>query len=1281
MLEAEKISTAFTKVEGLENLLEKLTLVKERVETVKTEVDSINTSTSNVAKATVQWSEALATVSPNFQNMMHSMEMIQAKTVTAVGELGSLLVEEGSQIKTNTTYYEQELQVARQFKNAQEGLISGYAEIGAILDRFVAKGEQHLKNCREEMKIAKQLGSQYMEIAREKNRQLTYEKEMLMVEEQFSTVIGDEIASKFQYNSIVEQSGTLEKEILALMGDKVTMTGEEIAEETKKINALRQELDLAKEIAMVEKEEIGLIAEETAEIERLNAQRMSGVRGNKLDKMGYLPSRISSMAITMLGYQEIMDVWQKTTSNINAKTQFNSYADLLKTDNRYLKQTNQSTADVTKGINELNYALTDTYKNGKNLQQMYSKVDMRQVGANALDTAFKYGVQAENLDELTEVMAIYSSEFVRQGRSQEDSILAVNDALDGEFRRLKEVNIGKKELEEHGYEQGDTLSLIRAMREIAEERGYDVTAQKITTLSEAITQAELELAFLLSDLFELAEPSLIYALGKVVELFRFLGQGVKQLKDYLKGLPQPVKDFLKAFGGNAMLGLVGLWVGRKIFSAISNIELFGNAWTKLMQKMGRTKGMDKATESLGNLEKTTTGGTVGTGTGGTWKDGLKNWGKNLAKNLGKMAEVFIEVAVALAMAWALMKEAIILIEDLGKDFEAHKEGFNKGWAFLKEYGVWILGVSAVLVYVLDAMSKTPMSEGAYTNMAKSGLKIAEGLAIAMGLIAEAIILLILPMKAIEGLGWLYGMLNPSNIQKGYDVIGLYADALDYIASNDNIGYFIIGLTVVSAILGFTADTVGLAMAIGIASALLLVSEAIVMLIAPLKAIEILGNMASSLDANAVKQGANAIKTVGECLQALEPSVRNILAVDFEVFGIGLVEKGNQIVNGKDGFKALTEDILPNLFQFVKDVSNLEVPSEDVSSTVATITQIANSFAPMVTAIQKLTGLLGGDVSISFMGFQIESNSGIRGQLDKLYEDISAVMDFANKLGKLKTTEQVGTTAITQTADAITQLKAKLDQFVTTISTYSNNIHTASDKMGKALPNGFKSGASTFSATVVQVLASGISEVQARYPTMKSGGKALGSKLVEGYDSHTPKLKTSVANEIKYALEELDGKEPSFYDKGAKLGSALSDGFESTKGLNVGSPAKIARAIAKEMEYSLLALDNGKMMMYRGGQALGNALATGYAESSANLRTNVDVLAQKGVSNEQLQATARNIQANTNKNQQVPQISSHTINIDMSNSMVIGVQDLDDKIKQAVEKAIVNINSPNGAIGY
>ena len=110
------------------------------------------------------------------------------------------------------------------------------------------------------------------------------------------------------------------------------------------------------------------------------------------------------------------------------------------------------------------------------------------------------------------------------------------------------------------------------------------------------------------------------------------------------------------------------------------------------------------------------------------------------------------------------------------------------------------------------------------------------------------------------------------------------------------------------------------------------------------------------------------------------------------------------------------------------------------------------------------------------------------------------------------------------------------------------------------------------------------------------------------------------------------------------------------------------------------LESGKRALYLGGRNLATALTDGY-NSNANLRTNVDVLASKGISNEQLQATARTVQANTNKNKQVPQISSHTINIDMSNSMVIGVQDLDTKIRDAVEKAIISINSPNGAIGY
>ena len=104
------------------------------------------------------------------------------------------------------------------------------------------------------------------------------------------------------------------------------------------------------------------------------------------------------------------------------------------------------------------------------------------------------------------------------------------------------------------------------------------------------------------------------------------------------------------------------------------------------------------------------------------------------------------------------------------------------------------------------------------------------------------------------------------------------------------------------------------------------------------------------------------------------------------------------------------------------------------------------------------------------------------------------------------------------------------------------------------------------------------------------------------------------------------------------------------------------------------------MMYQGGVALGQALANGY-NSYGNLRTDVGVLASKGVSNEQLQANAKSVQANGKVNQQTPKIFAPTVNIDMSNSTIIGVQDLDARIRQSVDKARIEYNSPNGAIGY
>jgi len=1076
---------------------------------------------------------------------------------------------------------------------------------------------------------------------------------------------GEELRLYTEINALIKQ-GTAE----SLKQAETQM--KEINTKSDLFKLLQEQLNLEKEVLAVQEEQDAVLKKQVADKEKSMA-----AQGNLLDKAGYLPRRIGSMAVTMLGYQELMDIWEKTTANVNAKTQFGSYADLLKTDNRYLKQTKQSTADVTKGINELNVALHDTYKNGKSLQQMYSKVDMQMVGANALDTAFKYGVQAKDLDELTEVMAIYSSEFVRQGRSQEDSILAVNDALDGEFRRLKEVNIGKEELEAHGYEEGNTLSLIRAMREIAQERGYDVTAQKITTLSEAINQAELELAFLLSDLFELVEPSLMIALGYVVQLFQALGGAVKEVKKYLKGLPQPVKDFLKQFGAGLMLGIVGVWIGGKVLGAIKNISLFGKAWELLQDKLSKTKGTDKAGKSLEDFTNSTSGGTKDSKKGG-FKEGFKAEWSKLGSDLGKMARIFVDAAIALAMAFVLIEEGILIISGIGATYEYFKPQFNQGIEFIKEFGIWFGLLGGAMLVLSYAIGKIP--EGVEKAVTKGATRMAYGMAIAIGLVAEAIGLLIAPMVAIALLGGTASFLG-TNLDKGLEVITWIGNALHQIDAP--IAIFIGGFLAISLLLGLV-QPLTLALGVGIASSLLLVTEAIGLLILPLGAIALLGGTASMLGEENINQGAETIRLIGRVLKVLAGAMVDLFVVDVATLGIQLSDFASKLLTGKTGLQALVENIIPDLTSFVQKFNALEMGAPVDQAKVAMVTQMATDIPPLFASIQKVNAALGTSDAIGNilggLGGSISGaiGMGLKGKLDQLYNDIRDVMDFATKLGGLGTGGNANTTAIQQTANAITQLKTKLNQFVATISGAAARVQTASNQLGNALTNGFKSGAAAFSVAVVSVMAKGVREIQSRYATFNSAGKALAEKLSSGFSNNTGKIKTAVRREMKYALDELDNYRDDFYSKGQALGAEMTRGFQD--GADIHSPGLIARTTARELRYTMDALNVGERMLYQGGVALGQALTNGY-NSAGNIRTDIGMLAQKGVTNEQLQANAKNVQANTNAKGQTPQLTQNNFNIDMSGATIIGVQDLDAKIRQAVEKAIVSINSPNGAIGY
>lgn len=1271
------MNTEFANTQGINALKTEIASLRSEIDAIKQKVNETTTQTVQRVREVKTEISAITSGTEPLVQLWTAMNGQIAEHYDILSYQESEIGQINAQWRETQTSINRTKQLMKQVYNETEGW-------STELSRVELQAKQIELYFRREQDILKQSLNYLEQEATLLESQKALEDAKLVAEENLNKAIAERVA--FYNETLLEEEKEMEMayRIMGIQEELNGLIGIEAEEVLKIADGEKLVLETIEQQVAMEEERLALMSEITAmqnaqitKVPTATGKGAKGMMGNDLDKMSYLPRRIGSMALTMWGFNEIMDIYEKSMQNMNALGQQKAYTDLMKTDNRYLKQTNQNVSDVTSGITKMNKAISESYKGGMSLQKMYQKVDMQSVGANAMDSAFKYGVQADKLDELTEVMAIYGSEFVRQGRSQEDSILAVNDALDGEYRRLKEVNIGKEELEAHGYEEGDTLSMIKALREIAQERGYDVVAQKITNLSDAITVLEIRIAQDLVGAFKVLEPILTEVANDFIymlDTFEWAFNGVRDV--WNKFTTELDKKFgvqnMQKYGGG-LLKLVGwaITLGITFGVVYKVVKALRGALSSIFSIFG--KGTDEIAKTTGDIAKT--GGTVAKDSGGGFKENFKNQWSKLGKDLGKMARAFVVVAVGMVMAFALIEEGILLISGIGATYDALKPQFESGINFIKEFGLWFALLGGAMLVLSYALGKVPQS--AMSQIGKGALNIAEGIAIAMGVVAVAIGSLLMPMLAIISLGALANW-QQGNLDKGIEVIQMFGDALNHITAP--VGVFLIALGVASVVLGY-APMLGVGLAIGIAISIGLVAEAIFMLNAPLLAIASLGYVAQQLGQANIQQGAEALKIVGQALKTIADAVPSLLVVDFGVLGQELTDIGSNLLTGKDGLTYLSEEIIPNLSDFVEAFNGTTINPID-TTTVANLSQVASQLPTIKTAIDKIRGAVGngGTGGVNILGFQIGGDtSALRPKLDALYEDIKAVIDFANKFGSSADSTNA-TTGVTQMANAVASLQAKINAMITTITGASPKVKNASKQLGSAIKVGFSEGSSGFNTSVVSVLAKGISEVQSRYPTWKSGGEASANKLAEGFGKMSEKLKSSISEEMGYALSELDNYKDDFYNKGAMLGESLVDGFKSKGGLNQNSPAKITKSIREELGYSMEALNTGRQMMYQGGQALGQALVNGY-NSGGNLRTNVDVLASKGVNNQQLQANARNVQANAKGKGQVAQSLNPTINIDMTNSTVIGVQDLDEKIRSAVEKAIIKINSPSGAIGY
>ena len=258
----------------------------------------------------------------------------------------------------------------------------------------------------------------------------------------------------------------------------------------------------------------------------------------------------ASMAVGMVGYDLVNGFVESGRAALNARSQFDYFGQRLQ----------KMSGDSKMSATQLQNLKTDV----SDLQKEFRKVDMTAVAATAEEIAVKMQLPANKIGDLTRMTAVMSSTFVKEGRSQEDAILAVSDALDGQFKRLQEIGITKDMLMNNGWDGNleNEAGLIDALNETMKDMGYEETAKDITSLDEAFGALSIAGGQLLADLLIPITPALI----AIMEGAMGAADGISGFIGMVQGAVSGMPDWATIGLGVGVLGVAFGIVGTIIMS-------------------------------------------------------------------------------------------------------------------------------------------------------------------------------------------------------------------------------------------------------------------------------------------------------------------------------------------------------------------------------------------------------------------------------------------------------------------------------------------------------------------------------------------------------------------------------------------------------------------------------------------------------------------------------------------------------------------------------------------
>lgn len=328
----------------------------------------------------------------------------------------------------------------------------------------------------------------------------------------------------------------------------------------------------------------------------------------------------------------------------------------------------------------------------------------------------------------------------------------------------------------------------------------------------------------------------------------------------------------------------------------------------------------------------------------------------------------------------------------------------------------------------------------FMGNARNFLKYGTQIAMAMGLITEAIILMEAPMYALAKVGEDFKPLEP-NIRKGIDGLKLIAPVIAVFLPPVVALMYIMGKF--EDAIGYTTIAEGFVKSAGaIALTMVLISESIGLLVMPMMALGGLGGVYSSMESN-VKKGTEAMKTVASSLIYLAPFIPVFVLATLMVeetivaLPLGLAEIGSVVLGIGLGMVLVSEAILglylplksiETLGTQFKDLSGVKQGAEALKTVAEAMTYVAEALGLMILIdweiiAEAITQLIGVKIGADFSSL---TNEG--GFFDQLNSFIDSFNNFEFKSpepDKVTAMQGIGDTMST-IADAMKNVKTAMD---------------------------------------------------------------------------------------------------------------------------------------------------------------------------------------------------------------------------------------------------------------